>query len=60
VRRVRVRKIARAEISAAFDWYLERSPAAARQFLDAVDEVITAIEDSPLRHPIIRGRRRSA
>lgn len=58
MRRLRVRKIARAEIVAAFEWYLVRSPAAAQQFLDAVDEAMTVIEEAPLRHPIIRGRLR--
>jgi len=43
VRRLKVRKVARAEIAAAFDWYLIRSPAAADQFLDAVDEAIALI-----------------
>ena len=58
MRRLRVRKIARAEIVAAFEWYLERSPAAAQQFLDAVDAAMVLIEEAPERHPIIRGRLR--
>ncbi len=58
MRRLRVRKIARAEIAAAFEWYLERSPAAAQQFLDAVDAAMAVIEEAPERHSLIRGRRR--
>ena len=58
MRRLRVRKTARAEIAAAFDWYLERSPAAAGRFLEAVDEALRLIEEVPERHPIIRGRLR--
>jgi len=58
VRRLQVRKIAKAEIVAAFDWYLERSPVAAKQFLDALDEAISVIEESPERHPVIRGHLR--
>ena len=58
MRRLRVRKTARAEIAAAFDWYLERSPAAAGRFLEAVDEALRLIEEAPERHPIIRGRLR--
>jgi plasmid stabilization system protein ParE len=58
VRRLRVRKTARAEIAAAFTWYLERSPDAARRFLEAVDETLRFIEGAPERHPIIRGRLR--
>jgi plasmid stabilization system protein ParE len=58
VRRLRVRKAARAEITAAFDWYLERSPAAAGRFLEALDAAIRLIEGAPERQPIIRGRLR--
>jgi plasmid stabilization system protein ParE len=49
VRRLRVRKTARAEITAAFAWYLERSRAAAQRFLDAVDEAMQLIEEAPAR-----------
>jgi hypothetical protein len=55
VRRLRVRKIARAEIVAAFEWYLEGSPVAAKPFLDAVDEAMNVIEESSERHSVIRG-----
>ncbi len=58
MRRLRVRKIARAEIVAAFEWYLERSPTAAEHFLDAVDGAMRRIEEAPEQHPIIRGRLR--
>ncbi|MEO6202903.1 MAG: hypothetical protein ABIP82_06765 [Nitrospirales bacterium] len=58
MRRLRVRKIAKAEIVGAFEWYLERSPVAAKQFLDAVDEAMSLIEQSPERHPVIRGHLR--
>ena len=40
MRRLRVRKVARAEILAAFEWYLERSPSAAERFLAAVEEFV--------------------
>lgn len=56
--RLRVRKIARAEIVAAFEWYLDRSLAAAQQFLHAVDEAMRMIEESLERYPIIRGHLR--
>jgi len=58
VRRLRVRKTARAEVAAAFDWYLERSPTAAQRFLEAVDDAMRVIEEAPERHPVIRGRLR--
>ena len=56
--RLRVRKVARAEVDAAFDWYLLRSPAAAQQFLNAVDDALALIDEAPERHPIIRGHLR--
>jgi hypothetical protein len=58
VRRLRVRGLARAEISAAFDWYRQHSPTSASQFLDAVDEAIARIEEAPERHAVIRGKLR--
>lgn len=58
MRPLRVRKIARAEIVGAFDWYLERSPTAAEQFLLAVDDAMRRIEEAPERYPVIRGRLR--
>lgn len=58
MRSLRVRKLARAEITAAFDWYLRHSPTAAQRFLDAVDEAIALILEAPERQPIIRGRLR--
>ena len=58
MRRLRVRKVARAEILAAFEWYLERSPAAAERFLAAVDDAMRRIEEAPERYPLIRGRLR--
>ena len=56
MRPLRVRKIARAEILAAFEWYLERSPAAAERFLAAVDDAMRRIKEAPERYPVIRGR----
>lgn len=58
MRRLRVRKIARAEIVAAFEWYLARSPRAAEQFLEAVDAAMRRIEDGPERYQVIHGRLR--
>lgn len=58
MRGLRVRKAARAEIAAAFDWYLQRSPAAAAQFLEAMDQAMRLIEEAPEGHPVIRGRLR--
>ena len=56
--RLRVRKLARAEIQAAFVWYLARSSQAASDFLDAVDDAINSIERAPKRQAIIRGQLR--
>jgi len=35
------------ELSAAFDWYLERSPAAASSFLDQFEQAISRLMKSP-------------
>ncbi len=35
------------ELSASFDWYLERSPAAAEGFLNAVDTAMRVVAESP-------------
>jgi plasmid stabilization system protein ParE len=56
--RLRVRKLARAEIAAAFTWYLARSPRAASDYLDAVDAALKSIERAPKRQAIIRGQLR--
>jgi len=54
VRRLRVRKLAKAEIAAACDWYLQHSSTAARQFIEAVDDAIAQIEAAPERRPLTR------
>ena len=56
--RARVRQRARAEIAAAFDWYLERSPRAAERFLAAVDRAIKSLEKAPLRNAVVHGKLR--
>ena len=53
-----VRPVARAEIESAFDWYRDRSPAVAGQFLDEVDTALSRIEAMPEAQAIIRGRLR--
>ncbi len=42
-----MRKLAKAEIAAACDWYLQHSSTAARQFIEAVHDAITQIEAAP-------------
>ncbi|MEX1187053.1 MAG: type II toxin-antitoxin system RelE/ParE family toxin [Gemmatimonadaceae bacterium] len=58
MRTLRVRRVARREIEAAFEWYLARSPTAARRFLDEVDHAITTLHANPERHAVVRGRLR--
>jgi len=58
VARLRVRKVARADIDAAFAWYRQHSPAAAQRFLDAVDVAFALIDEAPERYPLVRGRLR--
>ena len=56
--RVRVRKVARADIDAAFAWYRRHSPTAAKRFLDAVEDALSLIGEAPERYPLVRGRLR--
>jgi plasmid stabilization system protein ParE len=58
VARARVRRLARAEIAATFDWYLERSPRAAARFLAAVDRALKSLEKAPLRNAVVHGKLR--
>ena len=58
MRRLVVRRTARAEIQDAFDWYLARSPAAAARFLDVVDSAIGDIQQDPERCPVVHGNLR--
>ena len=62
--KVRLTSAARADVSEAHNWYLQRSPRAARAFLDAVEVALTAIGESPaanllvhrnLRRLLVRG-----
>lgn len=54
--RLRVRKVARRDIDAAFEWYLVRSPRAADAFVTEVSEAIGWIRETPERFPIVQGR----
>jgi plasmid stabilization system protein ParE len=48
-RAVELHREAAAEYDAAFDWYLERSPEAARKFDAEVGRAFTQIQQSPQR-----------
>lgn len=49
--RIRFLRLAENDISAAIDWYLNRSPAAAERFADDVDAAIEKISVGPERFP---------
>ena len=50
---------ARAELTAATDWYLERSVSAAAEFVREVEHAVQRVREGPERYPITRkGRRR--
>ena len=53
-----VRAQARAEIDDAFEWYRERSPQAASDFLVIVDEALREIAEDPERFLVVHGRLR--
>lgn len=44
---IRIHPAAEQEAEAAFDWYLERSSAAARAFLRELDRAIKCVSESP-------------
>lgn len=57
---LRVRALARSDISEAFDWYRERSPESAVAFLREVDATLTRIRhSSAIYHELRRGVRRA-
>jgi toxin ParE1/3/4 len=54
-----VHPAARIELLEAEEWYLERSPTAAREFLREIQRAMTRISEAPERYPATRyGRRR--
>lgn len=58
-RNVRFHPAARAELIEAEDWYLARSPTAAREFLREVERAAARISEAPERYPLTKyGRRR--
>jgi toxin ParE1/3/4 len=58
-RSVRFHPAARAELVEAEDWYLARSPTAAREFLREVERAVARISEAPERYPVTKyGRRR--
>lgn len=58
MRRLLVRRQARAELEASYGWYHERSARVADQFLEAVGEALRKVEATPEAFPVIRGRLR--
>jgi toxin ParE1/3/4 len=60
MRQLRVRALARMDISEAFDWYRERSPESAMEFLRAAEVTLTLILHSPAIYlELRRGIRRA-
>ncbi len=51
-----IRRLAQAEVAEAFEWYRERSVAAACEFLAEVERAIEGIQDDPMRFPVVHGR----
>lgn len=48
---VRVKSVAEAEFAEAAVWYYRRSPAAAEQFITAVESTLAKIGESPDQYP---------
>ena len=58
-KRLRIQSQAQEEINNAFEWYFERSPAAAEAFLTEVGTSLKQIVSSPqIYHPYTKGTRR--
>lgn len=55
MRTLRFRRIARAEIHEAFDWYRARSRPSAARFIDPVSDTVDAITADPERQRPIHG-----
>ena len=56
---VRFHPDARAELLEAEEWYLRRSPTAAREFLREIERAVARISEAPERYPVTKhGRRR--
>lgn len=53
-----VRRLARAEIEEAFEWYRARSVTAAADFLGAVDDAMSQLNADPERFHVVHGRLR--
>ena len=49
--KIRLHPAAEQEVEAAFDWYLERNPAAARAFLTELQQAIERVAEAPDRWP---------
>lgn len=57
---VRVRRLARGDIDAAFAWYSERDQSVAGRFFDDIEEIVTRIAVNPYQFPDVhRGARRA-
>ena len=44
---------ARADYDESFDWYAEKSHAAAESFANAVDDALSRIKKSPMQYPFV-------
>ena len=53
VRRVLLQSVAEAEVAEALQWYRQRSPAAGRDFLAAVDQTLGRIQQDPESLPMV-------
>jgi plasmid stabilization system protein ParE len=49
-----MRPAARAEIEEAYRWYEDQRPGLGEAFLGMVREILAAVEEAPLRYPVIR------
>ena len=53
MRRLQLQSVAEAEVAEAMEWYRQRSPGAARDFLTAVDQTLRRIQRAPESLPLV-------
>lgn len=58
--RLTLRPVAGAEIAEAYGWYEEQRAGLGEEFLAEVRSTLAAVEEAPLRYPVIRGEVRRA
>lgn len=57
---LKLRKVASADIEAAYEWYEAQRETLGREFLEDIEQTLQRIVEGPLRFPIVLGVARKA